>query len=133
MFNKKRIKELEAKLAAYKELTDQYQDALEAREALIRQFHNWSSGVVPIRATYTITESDINRYNLSQFPHVAKDRLANAVTSAIKKNFDPIPVYDDSGEILCYEYDIEIRQRVPSDNPVLKGKTVDYEAIWKEI
>lgn len=132
MFNKKKIKELEAKLDAYKELTDKYQRALEERETRIRQFHNWSSGIIPIHVTYTITDSDINRYNVSQIPKVAKERLASAVASALKKSMDPTPLYDDSGEILCYEYDLEVRERISVDESDMIGDPGhnDYDEIW---
>jgi len=43
-------------------------------------------------------------------PKVAKERLASAVASALKKSLDPTPNYDDTGEILCYEYNLEVRQ-----------------------
>ena len=111
MFNKKRIKELEAKLAAYRELTDQYQSTVASMSEKISRFYDWDSDVRIISATYTITESDVNKYSASQLPRVARSRMASQIQSKIARLFAPTEILDDQGRIVAYNYDLEVREK----------------------
>ena len=121
MFGRKKIKELEAKLEAYKELTDQYQQALESREQAVRRF---DAGVVRVTASYTITESDLNKYSASYLPRVAKERMSGVIGRRIVKALEPEVIYDEGGNATAYMYDVEVR--ITSREP---GET--YMGIWE--
>lgn len=125
MFNRKRIKELEAKLEAYKELTDQYQQALEAREQAVKRLRAWDSGVVRVTASYTITESDVNKYSTAYMPRVAKERMSGFIGRKVAKVLEPQEICDENGNVVSYEYDIEVRHTPVRENP--------YEEAWNEI
>ena len=111
MFNRKKIKALEGELAFCKEQVEEYRRIIEKKERTIRTYRNLSAGVVPVKVTYTITESDLYRYAVSKIPRVAKDRMADSIAMQIKKNFEPEPVFDDRGVLIRYEYDIYVSQR----------------------
>jgi hypothetical protein len=111
MFNRKKIKALEEELASCKEQMEEYRRIIVKKEQTIRTYRNFSTGVIPVKVTYTITESDLYRYAVSKIPRVAKDRKADSIATQIKKNFEPEPVFDDRGVLIRYEYDIYVSQR----------------------
>lgn len=110
MFGRKKIKALEEKIEAYKKLVDQYHEALAAREETIRRFYSWESGVKRVSVAYTITDSDINNYNADRIPKVARERMAPVIARRIASSTEPTEILGANGEIIGYEYDLDIRK-----------------------
>lgn len=135
MFWKKKIKALEEKIEAYKELTDGYQEALAAKEETIKRFYAWNSGVKRVTASYTITESDLNKFNGDRIPKVAKERMAAVIGRRIAACLEPGEILDANGNISGYEFDIEVRSVAARERP---EEIPDYYRdadgfIWNEI